>query len=1215
MENGSFRLPRGVFVTPHIIRSGDCWPLPAAKAKSALVNAAETASRDAAKMASRGAASFACWTTCSEERHAAACIALRGWSAILGTLQLEADHPELGPETKRVILGPLIGQILQTVEPRLSINFDVAYSRALHPCYANTPASCVLPSFGRATSVVTLPVNLLGRSADHISERLTGLIQQEHGNSMAESTSLMDVESSSPQQSHNLGPFVPVADSDLYGGSAWLDPDDELHPYSHAHLLLPQRPHESTPFPVACVAPHGEIYELLSSALFQRRIFGLETPLLGFAFDPLACYLQVVVAWLSPHTTDGHQCVQVNMAHAARPQAGRSSSGSSPSSAELPLDQGIFDISSAYGALALASFLLHVQQDLVLSARTAQKNTPSICCTLLTSTVRTWRVNLVADNESFDHPACEPPEERVLGWIRECREAGLRGSPTDVVYMPPKAQTARTNTSATIPEKYAADSKLKDLKEQLDDTNRFALHRAHIKTKYRSSSQAALPPKEDDEDVPTQILADRLYSTAAWPPTAPWIEDWPEKPMAKLIHDMMFSHTLLTIPDFTETIIEHSPVIDSFSGDGSILRGEHQDHRVLSYGLDEGDVKALVVFVDENVIENNLRALDPNVGARLPLDEECQEILMSVVHTVRDASMQAQKCHKRQNEAEARFEVDKIVRAVWFKRTTQDGIATDVLFERFAPLARSDIYDHYNLLQHLTPGTVRYKSAFLEMRKNHAAQLTAKLLSTDQKGRLSPKKDGEENADEDRKRNKDGKQNKDKDADERKEGNDGNRYSTSEENPCWKRLQRALCVSAARAVKIAGEEVESMEAKSARYVLETPDSRCIEARVLRAFKSGGSKFDASLFCVVPDVLPSATSRRTFEFFRFFAVSTAGMEEGDTQPARPPDKQSTAAPAGTLETPSCPAESMPSHQELLGESRDMKLENDRRVAVSLALKHISSSQSRLGSVPLQTQVTTATETQADSTSAHADPQAAESTTSESKDVVPDGGSELAVPECFIEYKPPEVEEEQCFNQARFDLQDAVMFYAAWGIFDFPVFAFVVVGSKAKLLAARGEKLKEEHIPPKPYSPIAQEKHVKKSSKKKKLPKSYYESTCVRMLDTNCPTWDITDCSQALRFTVFLILLRTAWTRELRRRFEAAKDGFHTAWKEDSSGRRFRWKMAHQREEPEYQEMAARLQREEEEVAKLKADIQKRVNVLQDQAKGTGKETAGSAQLEA
>ncbi|TRM67094.1 hypothetical protein BD626DRAFT_484729 [Schizophyllum amplum] len=119
----------------------------------------------------------------------------------------------------------------------------------------------------------------------------------------------------------------------------------------------------------------------------------------------------------------------------------------------------------------------------------------------------------------------------------------------------------------------------------------------------------------------------------------------------------------------------------------------------------------------------------------------------------------------------------------------------------------------------------------------------------------------------------------------------------------------------------------------------------------------------------------------------------------------------------------------------------------------------------------------------------------------------------------------------------------------------------------------------------------------------------------MLDTNCPTWDIADCSQALRFAVVLILLRTSWLTELRRRFDEAKDGFHTAWKKDPFARRFRWKMAHQREEPEYKEMAARLQREEEEVAKLKADIQKRVNVLQDQEKGTGKETATSAQLEA
>ena len=106
---------------------------------------------------------------------------------------------------------------------------------------------------------------------------------------------------------------MPPPSQNLYEGSVRLGLDDELDPISHAHLLVPRRSRiNDIPFPIVCIAPPDEIYELLASAVFQRRLLGVDQPVLGFTFDPMKCYLQIVVAWLAPHHTDDHDCVSAS---------------------------------------------------------------------------------------------------------------------------------------------------------------------------------------------------------------------------------------------------------------------------------------------------------------------------------------------------------------------------------------------------------------------------------------------------------------------------------------------------------------------------------------------------------------------------------------------------------------------------------------------------------------------------------------------------------------------------------------------------------------------------------------------------------------------------------------------------------------------------------------------------------------------------------------
>ncbi|KAL1748255.1 hypothetical protein HDZ31DRAFT_71676 [Schizophyllum fasciatum] len=45
-----------------------------------------------------------------------------------------------------------------------------------------------------------------------------------------------------------------------------------------------------------------------AAQISRASLFGVDAPVLGFTFDPVACHLQAVIAWLSPSDLDGHAC-------------------------------------------------------------------------------------------------------------------------------------------------------------------------------------------------------------------------------------------------------------------------------------------------------------------------------------------------------------------------------------------------------------------------------------------------------------------------------------------------------------------------------------------------------------------------------------------------------------------------------------------------------------------------------------------------------------------------------------------------------------------------------------------------------------------------------------------------------------------------------------------------------------------------------------------
>ncbi|KAL1696479.1 hypothetical protein GGG16DRAFT_43210 [Schizophyllum commune] len=96
-----------------------------------------------------------------EDRTQAAILsAMRCAAEIRERLRVEAAHPYFGPENKRSVISKIVGRAMQELDPEVETNYDTVYARAVHPCYSDVSAIQILPSRGRADSVITLPVSL-----------------------------------------------------------------------------------------------------------------------------------------------------------------------------------------------------------------------------------------------------------------------------------------------------------------------------------------------------------------------------------------------------------------------------------------------------------------------------------------------------------------------------------------------------------------------------------------------------------------------------------------------------------------------------------------------------------------------------------------------------------------------------------------------------------------------------------------------------------------------------------------------------------------------------------------------------------------------------------------------------------------------------------------------------------------------------------------------
>ncbi|KAL1745418.1 hypothetical protein HDZ31DRAFT_63165 [Schizophyllum fasciatum] len=183
----------------------------------------------------------------------------------------------------------------------------------------------------------------------------------------------------------------------------------------------------------------------------------------------------------------------------------------------------------------------------------------------------------------------------------------------------------------------------------------------------------------------------------------------------------------------------------------------------------------------------------------------------------------------------------------------------------------------------------------------------------------------------------------------------------------------------------------------------------------------------------------------------------------------------------------------------------------------------------------------------------------------------GHDSLQLPVLWMEDQATHSSLTRAYERARTHLLSSVRFYASMGIYDLAVFAVVSSGYNGILLCAWGSK-----------------------------PPTTAEDTDVitNIVDTNCPRWDISDPSQAIRFQIFISRLRDVHARKVREAFEAQRPEFLQAWRADPDAPRFRWTTKHQQEEPAMDELRARQAREEEEMDELERRINMIKEVIED-----------------
>ncbi|KAI0633055.1 hypothetical protein C8Q77DRAFT_1158485 [Trametes polyzona] len=1091
----------------------------------------------------------------------------------------ETRLPHLGRDPRTTIIGSFAMDVLKQVIPKSQAHFDALYARAIYPCQvAISAARWVLPQRGRATSILTYPIPLPVKARLPTPPQSPGGVSDTGG----DEASLDDQGSDWRQEELQDDP------TSLYSSISGALFDRYGRPLGNAHLLSRHvRSQDHASLAILCVAAEDEIYDLMCSALMQRNAFGFRDTVIGLTFSPHSSHLQLIVGWLEDSAS--HACVDVHVAHARAPNDG-----------ERPVPAlGIFDLAQRPSAWALVLFLISIRELLLASADAALRTIVEPYCPLRNVDKKTWRIDLLhkVETEAVGMYGADP-DQRVKRWLSSCAPPApfLSSSPPlSSTSMPPSSSSRPSRDPSTTPsqrgslppisEDAVSDAYVWNDPQRQQDYNSIkqALPKdvplvmaVRQRGSRSASSLAASKATPNGVDRLTEYFIDRGVSFDPFPPIfysladilrplKPMVEAWKALILPRICGTSDITHNAAQ-PLPSETLEEAREYITDFNIESrtisreSTVRGYHHEslkprfmlqwfeyiqEKALEQIVRSGHKLQLLTGVDDATREIIARAL-PQVlslsevtacgSLDVPVEMESRQTWDAVIHELLGGL--AGKAEVRLGHAEDKSKGShrlvpyrthsRLERRIYSPKNSVFEAADAYLSDRYATTPQPIIEDFARV--HLQARRLQQSSY----------QATSSVSADAQP-------------------------------------------SPSDTGSLIRRLVAQTGVALDRHVHAVNKVVNdsTWNRKAAKYLglAETSTEDTLAARAFCDFEY--SICDGVVFVEIPDVFDT-TDDSFAEKREEFAV--IGNPELARQANMKKDADADMEPApGDKLSPSCPEivlairefateirEASPSHaQDGKDAARHTAADlsatgSTRSLQESLSNLHITGSESTQASAMPSTAPSTGlppvfTPRMAAS---QIGPQAEES--SGNKGVASKTTStSVCLPILFREYKRSLVNPLQGMNQARIYILSATAFYASLDMYGVVVFAVATVGSKGRLLCGWAEKAPKGKIP----------------------------AVVHRIIDSNCPEWDLGNSSDAIDFATFLALLRTKHIPDVVARFEATREAFVNDWR-NGNRERFHWTMASQKKYSKaYSKAQARWQRQEskekEKIAEMEA----------------------------
>ncbi|EPQ57876.1 hypothetical protein GLOTRDRAFT_126369 [Gloeophyllum trabeum ATCC 11539] len=181
------------------------------------------------------------------------------------------------------------------------------------------------------------------------------------------------------------------------------DEKDE-DPFLALHMLATPSPWDTPVIPAICMAGPGEIYALMASTLYQRRVWRVQEPLIGLMFPPTGTAAQLIFGWLEDDESIEDALPSV---HLAFQDATLNASA-----------QTVFDICDPGSTLKLCLLLSNLTRTYIDHLRqTASDSLDGVLEGAKKGHSLRWRLDLTRDESEDD--GWRSTEGRITAWARE----------------------------------------------------------------------------------------------------------------------------------------------------------------------------------------------------------------------------------------------------------------------------------------------------------------------------------------------------------------------------------------------------------------------------------------------------------------------------------------------------------------------------------------------------------------------------------------------------------------------------------------------------------------------------------------------------------------------------------------------------------------------------------------------------------------------------